>query len=162
MRPSMLTGLFLLLVSFAPAAWPQSSGLCHFAEVPGPIVLPDNSFEEAGRLEVCLSHMYSPVAGVHRTSVNGRVAGMYVSHKVTETAALDNDRPYFVFARLADGAYKVGLVRLVRRADEDHVRDAPVSVRSRWRVRRTKVDSSDGAEPGNTKTYLIASVAAGR
>ncbi len=162
MRPSMLTGLFLLLVSFAPAAWPQSSGLCHFAEVPGPIVLPDNSFQEAGRLEVCLSHMYSPVAGVHRTTVNGRVAGMYISRKVTETAALDSDRPYFVFARLADGAYRLDSYGWSDGRTQITFEMRPVSVRSRWRVRRTKVDSSDGAEPGNTKTYLIASVAAGR
>ena len=162
MRPSMLTGLFLLLVAFAPAAWSQSRGLCHFAEVPGPIVLPDNSFEEAGRLEVCLSQMYSPVAGVHRTSVNGRVAGMYVSRKVTETAAPDDDRPYFVLARLADGAYRLDSYGWSDGRTQITFEMRPVSVRSLWRVRQTKVDSSDGAKPRNAKMYLIASVAAGR
>ncbi len=160
MRSSTWTGLIILLVAFAPSAWSQPSAVCHFAEVPGPIVLPDNSLKQAGGLQVCLTQMYSPSAGLHRVSVDGRVAGMYVSRQVSEAEVQDDDRPYFVFARLADGSYELQAYGWSDGAKQITFAMRPVSVRSHWQLlSQTKFDSNDGAEPRNANIYVMASAA---
>ena len=159
MRSIILTGLFML-VAFTPSTWSQSSGVCHFAEIPAPLVLPDNSTTQAGGLEVCLSDMYSPVAGMHRVSVDGRVAGMYVSRKMTETRVQDDDRAYFVFERLDDGAYELQAYGWTDGTKQITFAMRPVSVRSSWQLlTQTEFDSDEGAGPRKANVYVVAPVA---
>ncbi len=159
MRSIILTGLFML-VAVTPSTWSQSSDVCHFAEIPAPLVLPDNSTTRAGGLEVCLSDMYSPVAGMHRVSVDGRVAGMYVSRKMTETRVQDDDRPYFVFERLADGSYELQAYGWTDGTKQITFAMRPVSVRSSWQLlSQAEFDSGDGAGSRDAKIYLVSSAA---
>ncbi len=154
--------VFVLVTALAPAAWSQSSGACYVADVPGPIVLPDNRVEQAGRLEICLSRMYSPVAGFHRTSVNGRVAGLFISRKVTVAAPRSDERAYFVFVRFPDGKYELESYTLTDGQTQVTFEMRPPTVRSRWHVRQAKGEPLRDPEPKRTRVILLASMGAGR
>ena len=137
----------MLLLS--PVTLAEATGECYIAEVPGPIVLPDETVEQAGQLKICLSRMYSPVAGFHRTSVDGRVAGLYVSRKLTEIEAAEESRAVFAFALHADGTYELesySCSRGGRRVTFDLRRE---QVRSRWRVQpaRAGIDEAPVLTP---------------
>ncbi len=154
--------VLVLLTVLAPAAWSQSGGACYVADVPGPIVLPDNTVEQAGRLEICLSRMYSPVAGFHRTSVNGRVAGLFISRKVTDTTSRSDERPYFVFERFPDGTYELESYSLSNGRTRVTFELRPPNIRSRWHVRQAKGEPLRDPEPKRTRVILLASMGAGR
>ena len=44
--------VIVILTAAAPSARAQSGAGCFVADVPGPILLPDNSVEQEGRLEI--------------------------------------------------------------------------------------------------------------
>ena len=146
--------VIVILVAFAPSASAQSGAGCYVADVPGPIMLPDNSVEQKGRLEICLSRMYSPVAGFHKTSVNGRVAGMFISRKVSEANTQGDSRPYFVFAVLADGTYELESYVWVDGQKQVRFEMRSESIRSRWQVQQAKGD--------RTRVVFLAALGTGR
>jgi hypothetical protein len=87
------------LILFAPAA-AQGSGDCLQAEVPTPMVLPDGSEHPAGSLRICMSKNYSPVSGLHKTSVDGRVIGLFRSRQgVSEAEFTGRNDPFVLFHR---------------------------------------------------------------
>ena len=137
MKRPVWKGVFLLSIAFAlaPAATAQIMGACHATEVPGPIVLPDNTVEESGRLEICLSRMYSPVAGFHRTAINGQVSGLYVSRNQVAPLSSDDERTSFTFARMADGKYALESYSLTDGDRTVTFQMRPGTVRSRWQLR---------------------------
>jgi hypothetical protein len=81
--------MFAVLLLATPAT-AQTTGDCLVAEVPMAMVLPDGSEHDAGDLRICMSHEYSPVAGLHKTSVDGRVIGLFQSRSGYSEAAVDN------------------------------------------------------------------------
>lgn len=144
-----------LLVS--PVTFSQTTGECYIAEVPGPIALPDETVEQAGQLKICLSRMYSPVAGFHRTSVDGRVTGLYVSRKLTETDAEEDPRAVFAFALHADGTYELESYSCSnggRRITFDLRRE---QVESRWRVQPSRARGDETSAPTPMRVTLLAS-----
>lgn len=58
-----------------------SSGLCVTVDVDMPVLLPDVGIVPAGRLMLCDSIDYSPVASLHKTYLDGRPVGMLLSRK---------------------------------------------------------------------------------
>ena len=97
---AVLTGI-LLIPGFAAAG---ERGRCISADVPAPMVLPDGSIHGAGHLRICFARSYSPVAGLHRTYVNGKSVGLYTSQKGEAEEATDS-MPFFVFRRNGLGNY---------------------------------------------------------
>jgi hypothetical protein len=141
MKRPVWSGVFLLsiAIALAPAAAAQTTGACHATDVPGPIVLPDDTVEESGRLEICLSSMYSPVAGLLRAAINGQVSGMFVSRKEVAATATDDQRPRITFAHMADGTYKLESYAVSDGERMVTFRMRPERVRSRWQVRAALV-----------------------
>ncbi len=84
----------------------QSVGDCLTADVPAPVVLPDGSTHDAGSLRICLTRVYSPVSGLHETSVDGATAGLLRSRRGTGEDAVV-ERPYILFQRTARGALRL-------------------------------------------------------
>ena len=80
----------------------QSTGDCLRVEVSSSIVLPDGSVHPAGTLELCLSRAYSPVAGLHATSVNGVPVGLLLSRRRTSEGPA-REEPYVLFQRTPEG-----------------------------------------------------------
>ena len=75
---------------------------CVRVEVPGPIYLPDGNLYPAGELTLCDSIPYSPVATLHRTFMNGRPVGLFMSRR-TRSEAGGAVAPFVVFNRDVEG-----------------------------------------------------------
>jgi len=131
--------VFPLLLVLATAAGSRAEAACYIADVPEAMVMPDDSVHQAGQLEICLTRMFSPVAGFHRITVDGRVAGLFRSRVLTESPAEGDEKSYFVFARLPDGTYE--LDSFANLDGQKRVKFAMRGeVRTRWRVGRTNQD----------------------
>jgi hypothetical protein len=100
-----LVALVALLA--AGGAGAEVTGTCVRADVPNPVVLPDGTAHPAGQLRICLSGRFSPVAGLHRTYVNGRFAGMFLSRRVTSEGPVDEHEPFMLFRRNAAGPWEL-------------------------------------------------------
>ena len=99
----LFTTLALAVCIASGSAMGQGFGRCVVADVPSPIVLPDDTIHAAGSLKVCFDRLYSPVAGLHATFVGGRSVGLFVS-RLDESEGLDRlQQPFFVFGRNRDG-----------------------------------------------------------
>jgi hypothetical protein len=77
---------FVVAVALAGCLTPSmaraaSSGLCVTVDVDLPVVLPDASIVPPGRLMLCDSLEYSPVATLHKTYLDGRPVGILLSRK---------------------------------------------------------------------------------
>ena len=76
--------LLALVIAGSNAASPvhaASSGLCVTVDVDQPVILPDVGIVPAGRLMLCDSVEYSPVATLHKTYLDGRPVGILLSRK---------------------------------------------------------------------------------
>jgi len=58
-----------------------STGVCVTVDVDMPVLLPEVGIVPAGRLMLCDSIDYSPVATLHKTYLDGRPVGMLLSRK---------------------------------------------------------------------------------
>ena len=102
-RPLAITALLTAALLVPVSTGAAGPGGCISAVIPDAIVLPDGSVHEAGKLRVCYSRDYSPVAGLHQTYINGRAVGMFISqHSATELTS-DTDEAFFVFRRTGFG-----------------------------------------------------------
>jgi len=99
-RKALVFAALALAVCIASgSAMAQGFGRCVVADVPSAVVLPDDTVHAAGSLKVCFDKLYSPVAGLHVTYVDGRSVGMFVS-RLDESEGLGGlQQPFFVFAR---------------------------------------------------------------
>lgn len=76
--------------------------VCTSAEIDEPFVLPDGSEHPGGRLTLCLTRNYTPVAALHETYVEGMPVGMLMSRRgISESSS--TRRPYMMFGRGATG-----------------------------------------------------------
>ena len=57
------------------------AGTCVSAKIPAPFWLPDGELHPAGTLTLCSVREFSPVANLHRISVDGRPVGVFLSQK---------------------------------------------------------------------------------
>lgn len=90
----------LSMVGTTSAATP--SGTCVSARIEAPFRLPDGTLHGAGTLTLCDARSLSPVATIHRTYVDGRPAGMFVSQE--RRSEVDAGAPpSVVFRRDGDG-----------------------------------------------------------
>jgi hypothetical protein len=96
-----------LMPSIAHAA---SSGLCVTVDVDLPVVLPDAGIVPPGRLMLCDSLEYSPVATLHKTYLDGRPVGILRSRKRSGEGQIGSD-PRVLFR--ADGKGNLELVGYV-------------------------------------------------
>lgn len=80
-----ITRLMCIIAIFAvatPLATTMAgSAPCIRAEIDRHVILPDGKSYPPGTLRLCLDREYSPVAGLHRTSMDGRAAGLFISRK---------------------------------------------------------------------------------
>jgi hypothetical protein len=133
----LLFGLAGLALVFIPQiARAERLGGCIRAEVPAPIVLPDGRVEQAGELKICLTRLYSPVSGLHKTSVNGHGVGIFISNRESVRSTDKDQRPYFVFIRNGGAEYELVAYAL---RDGDRLVTYTVGgsrVRSYWTARR--------------------------
>jgi len=83
------------------------NGRCYSAEIAAFIALPDGSLHEPGTLRVCLTSKYSPVEGMHHTSVDGRPIGMFRSRLGESEGLGGQESSVFVFTKRNDGALEL-------------------------------------------------------
>ena len=93
-RGLMLAGVFMLAATVA-----AGEGRCYTAEVPGTMVLPDGSKHAPGVLRICTDQDFSPVSKLHRTDVNGRPVGMFLSVSRAVESSVEEGAAQFVFKR---------------------------------------------------------------
>ena len=103
-------GLFNLVSSVAA----QERGACVLARVPEAYELPDGSVHDAGRLTLCLSQTLSPVAGLHRVTVDGHTLGLARSRRALAESR-DITDPQVLFRRHEGRLELVGYVVRVDR-----------------------------------------------
>lgn len=99
----LLAALALALCIASGSVMGQGFGRCAVADVPSAIVLPDDTVHPAGALKVCFDRIYSPVAGLHVTYLDGRSVGMFVSRMDQSEGLGGQQEPFFVFGRNRDG-----------------------------------------------------------
>lgn len=71
---------FALALAASATIAASPTGTCVSARVDAPFRLPDGTLHAAATLTLCNVMAFSPVATVHRTYVDGRPAGMFLSH----------------------------------------------------------------------------------
>lgn len=91
----------ITLMCAAPAA--AQTGICVQAFIDESIVLPDGSVHPPGVLRLCLEQQYSPVAGLHETSIDGRTIGLFISRYRLSEGVTEDPRAKLVFRRIPDG-----------------------------------------------------------
>jgi len=97
-RLLLIVGVAGLFVLAGLSSQADELGRCYSAEISDPIVLPDLSVHPPGLLRICLTSAYSPVSGLHKTSVNGNHIGMFMSRRGTSEAS-EERLPFFLFVR---------------------------------------------------------------
>ena len=93
-RGLILVGALLLAATGAVAG-----GRCYVAEVPETMVFPDGSEHAAGSLRICLDQAISPASSLHRTDVDGRPVGMFLSRPRHLEVSVDEGKAQFIFKR---------------------------------------------------------------
>lgn len=110
-RTLMLAGALMLAATVTVA---EGRG-CYTAEVPGAIVLPDGSEHASGALRICTDRAISPTSNLHRTFVDGRPVGMFLSAPRTIEEGVEAGTAQFIFERGAgDELNLVGFVVTAR------------------------------------------------
>ena len=103
--PVLLASLVVMAIFALSASQPAlaaSSGECVTALVDAPFRLPDGLLYPAGRLTLCDSGTFSPVANLHKILVGGSSIGLFVSsRRKAETGP--TDAPQILFTRDAEG-----------------------------------------------------------
>ena len=99
-------GLALLAISIPGAIWGQSLGDCIAVEVPAPMILPDGSSHEAGSLKICHDQMFSPIASLHATYVDGKPVGFLRSRRGFAEDDTEG-RPYVLFQKTHRGELRL-------------------------------------------------------
>jgi hypothetical protein len=74
-------GLASIIGLLPTTASAGSTGVCVTVDVDVPVLLPDIGMVPAGRLMLCDSFDYSPVASLHKTYLDGKPVGMLRSRK---------------------------------------------------------------------------------
>ncbi len=90
-----------LIVAVFPAA--AAPGACTTAKVDSPMVLPDGTGHPSGTLTLCATRKFSPVASLHKTSIDRHTIGLLMSRSELAESASDTD-PFMMFYRQADGS----------------------------------------------------------
>jgi hypothetical protein len=81
------------------------SAPCIRAEIDRPVILPDGEAYPPGTLRLCLDREYSPVSGLHLTSMGGRTAGLFVSRDtLSEGEAQNGMDALMIFRRVYGGS----------------------------------------------------------
>jgi hypothetical protein len=97
-------GLAIVTALFIPSiAVASEVGRCVTADIPSDIVLPDGSLHAAGPLRICLSVDYNPVSGLHKTYVDGKLQGLFVSRRIESEDVDSRQDPYIQFHRMPSG-----------------------------------------------------------
>jgi hypothetical protein len=105
-----LSALIAAGFSAVPLVHAGSSGVCVTVDVDRPVVLPEIGTVPAGRLMLCDSVEYSPVATLHKTYLDGKPVGILLSRKRTgEGKPVAEPRVLF----RADGTGKLELIGYV-------------------------------------------------
>ena len=90
------------LACWASESRAQDRGACITAKVPEAFTLPDGNEHAAGRLTLCAVQAFTPVAELHRVSVDGTGVGLAMSRRTVPEAYTDS-RPMLLFRRAPDG-----------------------------------------------------------
>lgn len=104
--PVRLASSLGLILAFG-TGWASPSGNCLSVEVAGPIELPDGSIHSATSLTLCVTRVFSPIATLHRVSLDGLPVGLVMS-RMGMSEGPGSPEPMVMFRRDANG-----LLRLV-------------------------------------------------
>jgi len=131
-----LLGFAAIALAGATVAAASDSGRCQTAAIPGPVVLPDGSVHDAHSVQVCLSRAYSPVAGLHEVSVDGKPIGLYLGREYALEARRDHE-PFLLLVR--DGTGRLELRGYATRGSVHDLAparsaDGVFSVSARWQL----------------------------
>ena len=117
----------VIVLSFCSGHVTQAAAgrTCVTAAVSHAFRLPDGELHPAGKLTLCRTGTFSPVAQLHLISVNRRPMGMFLSHtRLTES--LRTGPPEIVFRRDAEGnLVLIGYTLLTRGKSLAHRLAAP-------------------------------------
>lgn len=102
LRWTLLAVFLVLSMAAAPAADASETGVCVQAFIQESIVLPDGSLHAPGTIRICLEREFSPVAGLHETSIDGRTIGLFQSRFVLSEGLAEDRRARLVFQRIAE------------------------------------------------------------
>jgi len=135
-RLGWLVGLAAIVIAGATGAAAADMGRCQTSAVPGPLVLPDGSVHEAHSVRVCLSREYSPVAGLHEVSIDGRPIGMFLGREYALESHQDHE-PFLLLVR--DGTGRLALRGYATRGSIHDLApalsaDGVFSVSARWQL----------------------------
>lgn len=109
---TLLLAATLMLAATVTAA--EGRG-CYTAEVPGTMVLPDGSEHASGALRICTDRAISPASNLHRTFVDGRPVGMFLSAPRAIEESIEAGTARFIFERgVGDELNLVGYVVTAR------------------------------------------------
>ena len=97
--------LFTAILVLVAGSVSAETGRCYSADIPAAMVLPDGSVHGAGELRICYQKKFTPVSGLHRTYVDGRVIGVFMSLSQAPEEGGNNQYPFFVFQPNALGEY---------------------------------------------------------
>lgn len=158
MRQLLMVVFLLVVFVAAPASRSDTVDNCYAAEMPGPVVMPDDSVQPMGRLELCSSGTFSPTMDFHRAAVDGRISGLFLAKKMTRVASGVPVEPHFVLARLDDGTYELESYGWSDGQEQVTYLMRSESVHSRWKLRSSNA-ASNGNEP--TEKIVLLSAAAG-
>lgn len=116
MRPSLdprrsvrfaIVAVILLALFVLPAGFraETATGRCVSAETTADVILPDGSTHPAGRIQICMTLEYSPVAGLHTTRLADGFAAMFLSDRRQSEGVVEDGRPYIQFFRARGGEW---------------------------------------------------------
>jgi len=90
--------LLVLLSAASVDALAGGVGGCTSADVKEPMVLPDGSLHPPGRLTICVTQDYSPVASLHAIRIDGASVALFASRRgVGEGGSVEP--PFFMLLR---------------------------------------------------------------
>jgi hypothetical protein len=146
-RGLMLVGVLMLAGTVAAA-----EDRCYTAEIPGTMVLPDGSKHAPGVLRICPDRDISPVSKLHRTDVDGRAVGMFLSVSRAIEDSVAEGSAQFVFKR--DNGDDLNLIGYVITSCD---KTTFFEIHSPGTVRETSYVSNLGAIELDDDLVLIAS-----
>ena len=94
-----------LILAFG-TGWASPSGSCVTVEVAGPIELPDGSVHSASSLTLCMTRVFSPIATLHRVSLDGLPVGLVIS-RMGMSEGPGSREPMVMFRREATGPLRL-------------------------------------------------------
>jgi hypothetical protein len=99
LRNSIAVALALTASVAVVAAGPDRTGTCVHATIPGTVVLPGGEVATGPELRLCYTKLFSPVAGLHEASVDGRPIGLFTSTRGVSEGSSPLGRALIVLRR---------------------------------------------------------------